>query len=53
MAPLPDAALLLDEALAGIGQPFHAPEIGFRFATFNGQAMSYGARFPRAASADR
>ena len=48
MAPLPDAALLLDQILAGIGQPFYALDRDFRFLLFNDEAARY---FDR--SADR
>lgn len=41
MAPLPDAALLLDQILAGIGQPFYALDRDFRFVLFNDEAARY------------
>lgn len=41
MAPLPDAALLLDQILAGLGQPFYALDRDFRFLLFNDEAARY------------
>ena len=41
MAPLPDAALLLDQVLAGIGQPLYALDREFRFVLFNDEATRY------------
>ena len=41
MASLPDAALLLDQILAGIGQPFYALDRDFRFVLFNDEAARY------------
>ena len=38
---LPDAALLLDQILAGIGQPFYALDRDFRIVLFNDEAARY------------